>query len=85
MRFKKIYTPKEVLDGGLNYNSNYYNPNYKMFVQTAKELYIIIEMKSSNDGYCAQVVDSNFYEKSKIYFAINMYDPLLRKQARWEM
>ncbi len=79
--YKKIYTKQEVLSGGYNYNSNYANPNYKAFVETQKELYIIIEITS--DGYSANVFKSNFFEFQKLYFAFNMFNSLKRNESRW--
>jgi hypothetical protein len=79
--YKKVYTKQEVLSGGSNYNSNYANPNYKAFVETQKELFIIIEIL--DDGYCGEVVKSNFFEFPKLYFAFNMFDSLKRHESRW--
>jgi hypothetical protein len=85
VKLKKIYTPEEVLIGGTSYNHNFDNPNYKLFVESCNELYIIIELEDhpNYNGYCASVVSSNFYEFDKIYFAIDMLRPENRFRSKW--
>lgn len=91
MILKKIYKPHEVLEGGSNYNNNYNNPNYKAFISSGKELYVIINLETKKDlysqkesnGYVGAVTDSNFYSFPKIYFAVDMCKDENRKKSGW--
>lgn len=91
MKLKKIYQPHEVLDGGYNYNINYNNPNYKAFICSAKELYVILELETKKDlysnketnGYSGLIINSNFYSFEKIYFAVDMCKDENRKKSAW--
>lgn len=86
MILKKIYTSEEVLAGGTSYNQNYNNPNYKQFILNSKELYITIELDDKNDlnGYCGSVLNSNFYQFDKIYFAVDMLKSENRIKSSWQ-